>query len=1309
MASTTGFIEQSYDEDWFRVELDAGTTYVVRGVGMSLGNVRLELHDAAGNAIPGTWASTGPDAEIGFTPSVSGSHYIAVADAYDQIGTYQLSIGRAVDDYAASALTSGRLEAGSSLEGNIDWRGDADWVRMSLLAGEGYTLSVAGIAGSGSPAALRLLDANGNEVQVADNSNAVSFTPLTSGDYFAVASSWNDYLTGGYRLSLAGVAPPADDFSASTQTSGHIDLSQPHPVSVGGTVEQSGDADWFRVSLQAGYSYRVSLRPGEHGEGGLAAPDLIGLYDSSGMSVLDTAGKDLTELWFSPATGGDYFVAAGALAGGTGAYQLSVGAVSDDYAASRWTSGQLLLPHGGLGTATGVIERSGDVDWVRVSLQGGQLYGLSLEGGAMAGQFTLGSLYLQGIYDTAGSLVPGTPGVDGNPIAEFRPAQSGDYYIATHALPGQTGSYRFGMAADDFSASSGTSGRLIVPGAGAGTSSATGSIDFGRDTDWFRVSLEAGKTYGLRLEGAATGQGTLLAPHLGGIYDSLGRLMAGSSDGGNGGEVLFTPSSSGDYYVSAGSGNPALGDTGSYRLSLRVPQVVTTDDYAASTQTTGRLDLSEPGGSATVTGNIETDGDRDWFRIELQAGSTYTVRLLGRPSGQGTLSDVYLRGIHDADGQLIPGTTNDDSNGTYDSTVVFTAPSTAIYYVAAGGYASNTGSYRLIVGASGSAGDDRLSGSPGNDWLAGFGGNDTLSGGAGQDTLDGGSGIDSMSGGAGDDQYIVDSVYDQVIEAPGEGIDWIVSSRSYTLPAQVENGRLSTNAAANLYGNALDNELVAGAGDNRLYGGTGSDTVSYAQAAGSVSVDLGIAAAQDTLGSGRDTLIHIENLIGSSFGDQLRGNAGWNRLDGGLGADTLIGGDGSDRYTVDHVGDEVHETNADAASGGRDWVYSRLTWYTLGENVENGVVLLDGTAALFGNGLRNYILAGAGDNVLYGGGGVDVISYERAAAGVRVDLSVASVQNTVGSGWDRLSHFEDLRGSAFNDLLRGNASWNWLDGGLGADTLDGGLGSDTYVVDDAGDVVIEAAGAAGITNADWVYSRLASYQLGEFIENGAIDTAGSADLSGNALDNILMSGLGDNRLDGGAGRDSASYLRAAAAVTVSLLTNSSSGGSGNDSLTNIENLVGSGFDDTLIGDAGHNDIRGGAGADIIRGGAGNDILRGGAQNRGDDAADRFVFDTSPNGDTNYDKIVAFEADGLDRIVLDPAIYAALGAEVEADELRFGTAALDADDFLIFDRSTGNLFYDADGNGAGAKVLFAKLINWSGGMDASDFLIGPPGG
>ena len=116
------------------------------------------------------------------------------------------------------------------------------------------------------------------------------------------------------------------------------------------------------------------------------------------------------------------------------------------------------------------------------------------------------------------------------------------------------------------------------------------------------------------------------------------------------------------------------------------------DDFSANTSTSGGVTVG-----GTASGNIETADDRDWFAVDLVAGRTYTIHLRGSPTDDGTLSDPLLYGIHDADGNLVANTRNDDGGDGRNSKVTFTATASGTFYIAAGAYGSNRGTYEVEV------------------------------------------------------------------------------------------------------------------------------------------------------------------------------------------------------------------------------------------------------------------------------------------------------------------------------------------------------------------------------------------------------------------------------------------------------------------------------------------------------------------------------------------------------------------------------------------------------------------------------------
>ena len=248
-------------------------------------------------------------------------------------------------------------------------------------------------------------------------------------------------------------------------------------------------------------------------------------------------------------------------------------------------------------------------------------------------------------------------------------------------------------ASDDYPANITTSGSVAAGG------SATGALESAGDQDWFSVSLAADKTYQIDLKGASSSSGTLPDPYLLGIHDALGDKVASTADDDGGllfnSRVRFVPTQTGTYYVNVGSFWEST--TGTYELSVAdvtgepLP-AAPADDYAANTSTSGTVKAGGP-----AFGELEVFEDRDWFAVELVTGKTYQFDLQGSITGDGTLTDPFLRGIRDSSGQSIPRTANDDGVGL-NSRVTYTAADSGTHYVVVGTFWKYlTGTYKLSV------------------------------------------------------------------------------------------------------------------------------------------------------------------------------------------------------------------------------------------------------------------------------------------------------------------------------------------------------------------------------------------------------------------------------------------------------------------------------------------------------------------------------------------------------------------------------------------------------------------------------------
>ncbi|RVU16135.1 beta strand repeat-containing protein [Methylobacterium oryzihabitans] len=445
----------------------------------------------------------------------------------------------------------------------------------------------------------------------------------------------------------------------------------------------------------------------------------------------------------------------------------------------------------------------------------------------------------------------------------------------------------------------------------------------------------------------------------------------------------------------------------------------------------------------------------------------------------------------------------------------------------------------------GGANDDTLKGAGGNDTLYGYAGNDWIDGGAGDDTLKGGGGADTLVGSTGiDTASYFDSASGVTVnletgkggggDAEGDTLTGIenVQGSSY---ADILIGDAGANRIQGLNGSDI---LKGGGGADTLDGGAGIDTVSYSNATAGVAVDLG--TGQGTGGDAEgDRYIGIENAAGSAFDDTLIGDGSANTLSGGAGNDTLKGSGGADS--------------------------------------------------------------------LDGGAGIDTASYRLASEGVKANL--ATGKGTAGEAQgDVYVGIENLQGSAYADWLQGDAGANKLEGfngndtlkgGGGADTLDGGAGTDVvgYLGSTAGVTVDLATGRGSGGEAEGDVLAGIENVVGSDHDDSLIGDAGANLLSGREGDDTLRGGAGADQLVGGLDTDTASYAGSAAAVAVSLLTGTGTGGDAQgDTLQEIENLTGSGFDDVLTGNAAANLLSGGAGNDVLTGGGGwnGDTLDGGA-------------------------------------------------------------------------------------------------------------------
>ncbi len=600
---------------------------------------------------------------------------------------------------------------------------------------------------------------------------------------------------------------------------------------------------------------------------------------------------------------------------------------------------------------------------------------------------------------------------------------------------------------------------------------------------------------------------------------------------------------------------------------------------------------------------------------------------------------------------------------------------------------------------------NQLEGGEGDDRLAGREGGDTLIGGAGSDTVDYG----------GSDAAVTVNL--RVLDLSGYALG---NGGHAGLDRLKEIENLQGSAFADrLFGDAQDNRLEGGVGADTLSGGEGADTLDggrdldtadYANSNLAVTLDLGTLDDEGQIrGAGGhaagDLLVAVENLVGSDNADVLSGDGKDNILNGGLGNDTLAGGDGAD--TLDGGGDldvanyglSPAGVRIDLSAPGDDGYVTGVGGYAEGDLLRD-IESIRGSAQadlLTGTAETVLLFGGAGNDTLHsdatgavrldGGGDDDVLVYSAAAAGVTLLLSVTDALGWAtamigGSAVGRVKNIENLVGSEHADTLGGNSEVNALDGAAGMDTADyAGSGAGVHI-------------NLGATSGGWALGSGGNAELDRLKNIEHLAGSGHADvLSGDALDNVLQGRGGPDVLNGRDGSDTASYADSDASVTIDLATLDAQGfvlGFGGhaagDRLQDIENLIGSQYNDFLRGDSGANVLAGGGGADTLIGSG---------------------SDTAHYGDSRAGVTVDLSSGG---------VITGTGGDAQGDRLS-GIANLtgsDQDDSLVGDDDdnvlVGNAGADDLAGGAGNDTLIGGAgpddLDGDGGLDVADYSMSP---
>jgi Ca2+-binding RTX toxin-like protein len=1115
--SVAGRFEVYSDVDWYRVRFEAGKAYT--------------LFSGTGGSSDATLTLMLPDGEPYYLPTrqfmapVTGDYWVSATG--HGVQSYSITAQEVVvnDVHPANVSTDLSLTVDSTVStpyvaGNV---GD-DWYAMDLVAGQSYVLST-------SYPGYRpyVFQPDGTFYDSSTNvGSSLHFTANETGRFYAGVSL---LISGyGYSVSLRAVA---DDYGTTSEWAGSLTVGG----STSGLWEVGGDTDWHAITLNAGERYHFSINPSES----------IG-----SLSLIDADGNHLALT--DPVNGGVdvqidasgvYYVA---VSGGGASYTLSASIVPpfEPEAYRDMVIGE---------TVSDSLQSADERDWFAVTLKGGEAY-----------NFTLGSMNASTamrLVDSHGETVVG-----GGATMDVSIVKDGTYYVETWNWNGAS-SYSLTSTTlslvGDLAADSTTTGRLVV---GSITS---GTFETNNDVDWFAVDLVAGKSYAL--EGDFFG--TIAVKTAGGAT-----LMEGKQH--------FSPKMSGTYYVAL------TGDGGDYNFGI----VEMVGDVGETMQSTGVIRQSMSGTAGDDLFTSTEDHDAFYGQAgndQFNAGAGYDLFVGGAGTDVASFT-TFTSGVHvdlGAGGliengavrvrlsqvEVVQGTNFDD-------------------------HLTGSGGDDQLYGLDG---DDLLEGGAGNDILIGGRGGDQMIGGAGDDlyvvddirdtvsedadagidtvqssvsfvlgdnvenlalggtaaltgtgnalnnVMTGNSGVSTLLGGDGDD-HLSSGVNGRGILVGGAGSDVLIGSAGNdSLNSGLSGVRDMGTEKDVLIAGAGDDGASAGYGDD-VDGGEGYDSLSYSFGGASAGIDI---RSSDLLGAGPHVIgggtvqnfERLSGLRGSEFDDYINYDTFYISqlvIEAGAGNDTVIitgdapvkmlGGEGDDRLVIGY-----QPGNAFDGGAGSDTIdfslYGEKVTVALGLNGANGnggpyltqllnvenVIGSSYADGIVGNELANDLRGGDGDDTILGQDGADIL-YGEAGNDV-------------------------LGGGAGIDTLYGGTGNDRLDGGAGADRLVGGVGDDIYIVDTAGDVIVELAGEGN----DTVVAS-GSYTLSDHVETLKLSgTVGAADMRGNGQDNLITAE--------GASGSSALGIR----------------------------LFGLGGNDMLLGSVAGDVLDGGTGNDVMKGGLGSDL------------------------------------------------------------------------------------------------------------------------
>ncbi|MCD2183220.1 calcium-binding protein [Rhizobium sp. GN54] len=444
-----GELTTSGDSDWYRATFSSGLSYGFRvsgdGSGTSLPDPDLYLYDATGNRIAGSTNYSNSSTSLNYSAATGGTFYVGVSDTID-LGKYVLTwLGN--DTIRRDISTTATLSQGGTVSSAIDVSGDSDWFKVSLKAGLDYGFAV---SGDGTTTSLpdpdiHLRDANGTRIvtntNYSNSSTSIAHAASQSGTYFVEVTDTVD--TGNYKLTWLG----NDTILRNTATTAVLGQGK----TIASSIDVRGDADWFKVTLQAGISYAFKVA----GTGASKLPDGdIHLRDSNGNVIAGETNysSPVGLVTFTAKNSGTYFVSV-TDSSDIGGYVISNNGF-DTVVNNAGTDRSLAV-----GTSlTGQIDVERDSDWYAFSVKSGVTYQFSASGTGSAGADGI----LLNLRDANGNRIAYDS--DSKALIEFKATSSGTVYLDVAGQYSTTTGKFVLSAVSDQSVLKGTSGADVLTG-----------------------------------------------------------------------------------------------------------------------------------------------------------------------------------------------------------------------------------------------------------------------------------------------------------------------------------------------------------------------------------------------------------------------------------------------------------------------------------------------------------------------------------------------------------------------------------------------------------------------------------------------------------------------------------------------------------------------------------------------------------------------------------------------------------------------------------------------------------------------------